>query len=110
MKTLDIYAKEWLDEENANSYFAGLITLDKGTDKEKVYLMPFQYGYGSTYEQEAIRLLTEFNKISANYGSSLFSYCSENSIKFSSNIVFKCRLKDLKDIKVQYNQNILKHL
>ena len=65
-KSITINAKEWFDKVNGNSYFAGTIQVD---DKE--YLMPFQYGYGTQFEQEAKKLLTEFNVIScerkANY-------------------------------------------
>ena len=46
-KTIDIQAKEWFDKVNGNSYFAGTITLNYGTETEETFLLPFQYGYGN---------------------------------------------------------------
>ena len=65
-KSISINSKEWFDKKNGVSYFAGTVTLDHGTETEETFLMPFQYGYGSQYEQEAKAILTEFNKISSN--------------------------------------------
>ena len=42
-KTIDIRAKEWFDKTFGNSYFAGTITINKGTETEETFLMPFQY-------------------------------------------------------------------
>ena len=100
-KSITINAKEWFDKANGNSYFAGTIQVD-----EKVYLMPFQYGYGTQFEQEAKNLLTEFNRISCEYGQSLERYCSDNGIKYSAFIKTKCKKRELKEIENNYNQSI----
>lgn len=105
-KTIDINAKEWFDKLNGNSYFAGIITLNYGTETEETFLMPFQYGYGSSYEQAAKATLTEFNMISADYGQSLYSYCKENNIKFSSSIKSDCKKKELKEVKEEYKRGL----
>lgn len=98
-KSITINAKEWFDKVNGNSYFAGTIQVN---DKE--YLMPFQYGYGTQFEQEAKKLLTEFNVISCDYGQNLRRYCLDNGIEYSSFIKTKCKKRELKEIETNYNQ------
>jgi hypothetical protein len=107
-KTIDIEAKEWFDEINGNSYFSGIITLNYLMDNQETFLMPFQYGYGSQYEQEAKAILTQFNKISVDYGLSLYSYCKENNIKYNSSILENCKKRQLKQIETDYNNNLNK--
>ena len=104
--TIDIISKEWFDKVNGNSYFAGTVTLNYGTETEETFLMPFQYGYGSQHEQEAKSILTQFNKISSNWNQSLYSYCKENNIKFCSSIQTECTQKELKEIENEYNRNL----
>ncbi len=57
VKTIDIQAKEWFDKVNGNSYFSGVITVNFGMPDERTFKMPFQYGYGEQYLQEAKALL-----------------------------------------------------
>lgn len=66
IKTIDIQAKEWFDKMNGNSYFAGKVTVDFGLPTEKSFVMPFQYGYGEQYIQEARNTLKENNVINMN--------------------------------------------
>lgn len=99
IKSITINAKEWFDKVNGNSYFAGTIQVD-----DKVYLMPFQYGYGTQYEQEAKNLLTEFNVISCEYGQNLRRYCLDNNIEYGAFIKTKCKKRELKEIETNYNQ------
>lgn len=103
MKTIDINAKEWFDKINGNSYFAGTITINYGMKKEETFLMPFQYGYGSSYEQEAKKILTEFNKISSDWFKSLYTYCKDNNIILRSSIKRKSLKRELKEIENNYN-------
>jgi|TARA_R110000782_G_scaffold269734_1_gene368424 hypothetical protein len=105
-KTIDINAKEWFDKINGNSYFAGTITINYGMKTEETFLMPFQYGYGSSYEQEAKKILTEFNIISADYGQGIYSYCKENNIILRGGKDLKCLKRDLKQIETNYNNNL----
>tara|TARA_R110002126_G_scaffold84218_2_gene204801 strand:- start:200 stop:532 length:333 start_codon:yes stop_codon:yes gene_type:complete len=104
-KTIDIQAKEWFDKVNGNSYFSGTITLNFGMKNEETFLMPFQYGYGSQYEQEAKAILTQFNKISTEY-ESLYTYCKRKTIKLNSSIKKDCLQRELNEIENQYNRNL----
>jgi len=97
-----IEAKEWFDRVNGNSYFAGTIKVN-----DKVYLMPFQYGYDTQYEQAAKKLLTEFNVISCEYGQSLRRYCLDNSIEYGAFIKTKCKKRELKEIENSYNLKLI---
>lgn len=105
-KTIDINAKEWFDKINGNSYFCGIVTLNYGMKNEETFLMPFQYGYGSSYLQEAKAILTQFNKISPNWNLSLFSYCKENKITFRCSLQENCLKRELKQIEKDYNRNL----
>ncbi|MEJ6794579.1 MAG: hypothetical protein QNK68_06180 [Flavobacteriales bacterium] len=104
-KTIDIQAKEWFDKVNGNSYFAGTITINYGTIKEETFLMPFQYGYGSQYEQEAKAILCQYNKIPADY-LGLSSICRDNKIQLNTQIETDCLKRELKQIENQYNNNL----
>jgi hypothetical protein len=98
IKTIDVQAKEWWDKVNGNSYFAGIITVNYGMKDERQYKVPYQYGYGSTYEDEAKKLLIEFNQIDANWSTPLWKYCKENGIILRSWKKEKCKKSELKNI------------
>lgn len=57
VKTIDIQAKEWFDKVNGNSYFSAQVTVNYGMTDEKTYYIPFEYGYGSYFEQAAQQML-----------------------------------------------------
>ena len=59
IKTVDVQAYEWFDRVNANSYFAGTVTINFGMKSEKTFTMPFQYGYGDQYRYEALKVLQQ---------------------------------------------------
>jgi hypothetical protein len=59
MKTLDINAREWFDKVNGNSYFSAEIVINYGTESERKYFLPFQYGYGDHYQYQAFELLQD---------------------------------------------------
>jgi len=98
-KTIDINAKEWFDKVNGNSYFAGTITLNYGMKSEKIILLPFQYGYGDFYMQEAKAVLTEHNHVSCEYMQGLRRYCKENNIILRSTKQRNCKKRELKNNK-----------
>lgn len=104
-KTIDIQAKEWFDKVNGNSYFAGTITINYGTDEEETFLMPFQYGYENGYEHEAKAILCQYNKIPADY-SPLRLICEDNKIQLNKRIETGCLKRELKQIENQYNENL----
>ena len=59
MKTIDVNAKQWWDKINGNSYFSAVVTVDYALPTEKQIKVPFQYGYGDSYEQGAFTALQE---------------------------------------------------
>jgi len=97
IKTIDIQAKEWFDKVNGNSYFAGIITVDLGLPTEKEFKMPFQYGYGLQYEQEAFTILRNNNLLPEKvngYSPDL----KDNGIIIRSSIQKNCKKSELKNI------------
>ena len=66
IKTIDVIAKEWFDKVNGNSYFAGTITVNFGLPDQKEIKLPFQYGYGNLYEQQAFYALQKERLIPLN--------------------------------------------
>jgi hypothetical protein len=45
-----VEAREWFDRSGGNSYFAGRVFVNG----LQVAVMPFQYGYGSQFEHQAV--------------------------------------------------------
>ena len=103
MRTLDVNVKTWRDKIYGNTYFAGTFVTDYGTETEKTYLLPFQYGYGEQCLQEVKKLLTEFNRISCLDSESLRNYCRENNIILRFNMQENCKKSELKTLVTNYN-------
>ena len=95
IKTIDIKALSWIDKVNGNTYFSALLTINYQLENERVYKIPFQYGYGSTYIEEAKRLLIEFNQLSTELP--LWKYCNENNIILRESIN-NAKKKELKEL------------
>jgi hypothetical protein len=66
MKTLDINAKEWFDKVNGNSYFSASIVIDYDLPTYKKYFLPFQYGYGDSFQWQSFKYLQETGEIGEN--------------------------------------------
>jgi hypothetical protein len=66
MKTLDINAKEWFDKVNGNSYFSAQIVIDYDLPTYKKYFLPFQYGYGDSFQWQSLKHLQEIGEIANN--------------------------------------------
>lgn len=94
ISTIDINALEWFDKVNGNSYFAGTVTVDYGTPNEQSFKMPYQYGYGSQYEQEAKEILLNAGLIPTRSAYEL----RELGIIVRSNIQRGCKKSQLKNI------------
>lgn len=94
INTIDIQAREWFDKVNGNSYFAGTVTTNYGQPDAQVFKMPFQYGYGSFYEQEARQILFDAGLIPSKDSYSL----QQSGIVIRSNIQRNCLKRDLKNI------------
>jgi len=63
MKTLDINAREWFDKVNGNSYFSAQIVVDYDLPTYKKYFLPFQYGYGDSFQWQSLKHLKEVGEI-----------------------------------------------
>lgn len=94
IKTIDVQAKEWFDRVNGNSYFSGRVTINFGMKSEKTLYMPFQYGYGSQNEQEAMFAIRKLQKLPESMRS-LWSYCAENNIILRRNKEENCLKRDV---------------
>ena len=57
IKTIDINVLTWFDSVNGNSYFAGEIILNYKLADDTILYMPYQYGYGSQFKFEALRMI-----------------------------------------------------
>lgn len=68
MHTLDINAKEWFDKVNGNSYFAAQIVIDYGLPTYKKYFLPFQYGYGDSFQWQSLKHLQESGEVAGDIG------------------------------------------
>lgn len=98
MQTIDLQARTWFDKVNGNSYFSVLITIDYGTENEKSIKLPFQYGYGSSHEFEAVKALKREGFYTDCKRENLFSYCEENNIILRTNHRKNCLKRDLKEL------------
>ena len=50
--------KEWRDKVNGNSYFSTRI---EDIENDKMYILPFQYGYGDQSEYETKKVINYVN-------------------------------------------------
>ena len=97
IKTIDVYAKEWFDKINGNSYFAGNIIINFDTKSEEKINMPFQYGYGEHYRTVAFEELKKRNFIKTRERDIvLWRYCSKSNITLRANIERNCLKRELK--------------
>ena len=112
IKTIDIYAKEWFDRINRNSYFSAEVILNYKLkeirkyfefaqgfniiqDKEKVITIPFQYGYNDRYIEEATAVLMKNNYIKPKRHLVLWRYCEENGIILRTYKQRNCKRQEL---------------
>jgi hypothetical protein len=68
MKTLDINAKEWFDKVNGNSYFSAQIIIDYDLPTYQKYFLPFQYGYGDSFQWQSLKHLQNIGLVADNIG------------------------------------------
>lgn len=101
IKTIDIQAKEWFDKVNGNSYFSANVTLNFGLPTQKNIFLPFQYGYGSHYQDMAFKAIESEKLIKGvihhNNGSSegLWQFCERNKIILRTSKRENCLKREL---------------
>ena len=82
--TIDIDALEWFDRINGNSYFAGKVILNYGTDNQMTLPLAYQYGYGDQYKYEALKAIKAALSINTDI-TALWRFCDTNNIILRSN-------------------------
>ncbi len=96
IKTIDIQAKEWFDKVNGNSYFSAQVTIDYGMKTEKTIYLPYQYGYGSHYQDMAQKALIEKGFIKdAENREAIWNYCRRRNIILRYSKHENCKKRDV---------------
>jgi hypothetical protein len=99
IKTIDVNALDWFDKINGNSYFAGTVCINYGMKTQINLVMPFQYGYESHYETEAMTVLIKKGYIKdADRNESLWRYCERKGIIYRHSKKENCKQKELKSL------------
>lgn len=101
VKTIDVNAKEWFDKINGNSYCAGTVIINFGMKNQKNHVFPFQYGYGSYYEQAALEVIEKnYPELirEKSYRATLWTICDKNNIIYRHSIIKNCKKKELMEI------------
>lgn len=60
IRSVFVEARQWFDKVNGNSYFSARIHING----EVAIVLPFQYGYESDYQHEAVRALNRAGFVS----------------------------------------------
>jgi hypothetical protein len=99
IKTIDIQAKEWFDKVNGNSYFSAQVTINYGMKTAKTIYLPFQYGYGSHYQDISMQELVKqgFIKDSekGNFNEPVWRYCERKNIILRYSKDESCKKRDV---------------
>ena len=90
IQTIDASALEWFDKVNGNSYFAGEVIINYGTDSQITLPLAYQYGYGDKYQYEALKAILKALDIRPaalpfGAGSALWRFCDINNIILRTN-------------------------
>lgn len=98
LKTIDIYAKEWHDKINGNSYFSSDVILNYGMNSQETIKLPFQYGYGDHYIYQSLRKIQKLFPKSKWYRENLlgkYQIQDEYKIIIRNSIKTNCLKKEL---------------
>ena len=91
IKTVDVLTKKWFDKINGNTYFAQIITINRGLKSHTEFCNGFQYGYGSFDYFAAKRIINKYNL-----------KCDEFELlrraKFCNTIINGCKKRELLNI------------
>lgn len=96
VKTVDINAFQWFDKINGNSYFAGTVCVNFGLPNQLNFNMPFQYGYGDSYQYEALKVLKE-HKLTIDEDINHLWHLRENGVILRTNKITGCKKRELKE-------------
>lgn len=85
IKSIMIIGKRWFDKVNGNTYCSSRVYING----EYSFSVPWQYGYGSYYEQAAKqelekRGITKVGNYDNGVSKSFWSYCNDNKIKYET--------------------------
>jgi len=96
IKTIDVNAKEWFDRINGNSYFSAQVCLNYGQrDHHKIWL-GYQYGYGESYLDEAVKVLRELGYLPNESSPVLRLACEGAKIILRRHICRGCKKSEVK--------------
>lgn len=95
IQTIDVNAMEWFDRVNGNSYFAARVTINFGTPEARTLILPFQYGYGQHYLDQAFAALCESEGFDP-AKRPLWSFCQDSGIILRYSKQENCRKRDVK--------------
>ena len=97
-RVIHIYGRRWFERVNGNTYH----TCDIWVDGQHVHKVPFNYGYGSMYRQNAEVWLRDSGYLPgiesyANTGTfeSLWRYCDRHGIHFVDEVDDVPRKRDI---------------
>lgn len=91
ISTLDINAKEWFDKVNGNSYFSADVVINYGMKDSQTIKLPFQYGYGDSYQYEAMNELNKQGLTDKKYLHDL----RNDGVIIRTNMQRNCKKRDL---------------
>lgn len=96
IESIDLHAKEWFDRTYGNSYFTAVATVNFGLPSVADVCIPFQYGYGSHYETEAMAALVAKGYLPDEAaGNPMAIYCRDHGIILRSSKETGCRKRDV---------------
>ena len=95
IETIDVIAKEWFDRINGNSFFSARITINYKLQNEKVFILPFQYGYSDQYKYEALKMICN-NTFLISAGS-LWRTCENYGIVLRTTKHRNCKKREVLD-------------
>lgn len=104
VQTIDVNAYEWFDKVNGNSYFSASVCINYGLNTSKSIKVPFQYGYGDSYEYAALKALIEANlihdvkKYESGGTEGIYNFCQRNKITLRKSKKENCKKADLNNI------------
>jgi len=95
IKTIDVYAKEWFDKVNGNSYFSARVIMNYQLKNESAFFIPIQYGYGDHYRYIAYQELKNKGYVPKGANGIYWQYYKDNNIIARHFMQENCKKRDL---------------